>query len=309
LKEISSSQWGFDFLPYRPPSEANSALLRVTRGCPWNRCVFCGMYRNVKFEVRPFEEIAEDIDRLDHFFPGSETLFIGDSNSLLHKELIEIVKRVKQTFPNIKRITSYARAHTLQLKSEEYLKELRDAGLTRLHVGLESGDETILKRICKGASPEIMIEGGRKSRQAGFELCFYVLCGVGGEAFWREHADGTARVINAVNPDFARLRTVSILPDTPLYETWKAGKFDPITPLSRLKETRRLIERLNVSNCEVVSDHVTNYLWAGGRIIYRGVEGELPQRKESMLNELDAVIEEVSKRDDILDAKMEDLSL
>lgn len=292
----------FDFMPYRPPSEALSALIRVTRGCPWNRCVFCGMYRDTKFELRPFEEIAADVEQLEDFFPGCETVFIGDSNSLLHKDLVKIVKLIKKTLPDTERITSYARAHTLHVKKVQQLKVVREAGLTRLHVGLESGDEEILKRISKGATPEIMINGGRKAKQAGFELCFYVLCGIGGDTQWQTHADGTAKVINAVNPDFVRLRTVSLVPNAPLFETWKAGKFELITPLNRLNETRRLIEQLDVSGCELASDHVTNYLWAPEGIIYHGVDGTLPKDKEWMLEILDATIEKVKARDDIVDA-------
>ena len=294
----------YDFPPYRPPSEANSALIRVTRGCPWNRCAFCGMYRDTEFELRPFAEIAADVEQIEDFFPGCRTVFIGDSNSLLHKDLVEVVKLIKKTLPGTERITSYARAHTLHIKKVEELRELREAGLTRVHVGLESGDGEILKRICKGAAPGIMIDGGLKARQAGFELCFYVLGGIGGNTQWQKHADGTAEVINAVNPDFVRLRTLSLVPQAPLYETWKAGEFEPISPLNRLKESRRLIERLSVSNCQLASDHVSNYLWAPEGIIYQGVDGVLPRDKEWMLGVLDAVIEKVNARDDVVDANM-----
>jgi histone acetyltransferase (RNA polymerase elongator complex component) len=262
------------------------------------------MYRDTKFELRSFEEIAADVEQLEDFFPGCETVFIGDSNSLLHKDLVEIVKLVKKTLPDVKRITSYARAHTLHVKKVQQLEAMREAGLSRLHVGLESGDGEILERISKGAAPEIMVDGGCKARQAGFELCFYVLCGIGGNKQWQKHAEGTAKVINAVNPDFVRLRTLSLVPDAPLFGSWKAGEFEPITPLNRLKETRRLIEQFTVSDCELASDHVTNYLWAPGGIIYHGVDGVLPGDKEWMLGILDAAIEKVKTGDDVLDANM-----
>jgi radical SAM superfamily enzyme YgiQ (UPF0313 family) len=213
-----------------------------------------------------------------------------------------VVELITETLPEVKRITSYARAHTLNIKKEDQLKALKEAGLSRVHVGLESGDETILKNIHKGAAPEIMIAGGRKAKQAGFELCFYVLCGIGGDTMWREHADGTARVINAVNPNFIRLRTLTLVPNAPLYETMKAGEFKPVTPLNRLKETKRMIERLEVSGCELASDHVTNHLWAPESMIYRGVDGQLPGDKEKMLKTLEDVIQRISGRDDIADA-------
>ncbi len=291
-----------DFPPYRPPSEANSALIRVTRGCPWNHCTFCGMYKNLKFEPRPFEKIVSDISLIHEIYPGSQTVFIGDSDSLLHKDILKIVKLITETFSEMQRMTSYARAHTLVRKDIDELCALKEAGLTRLHVGLESGDRDILKSIRKGATPEIMTKGGIKAKQAGFELCFYVLCGIGGETLWQEHADGTASVLNSINPDFIRLRTLSLVPNAPLYETWEAGTFVPITPLTRLKETERLIKKLNVTDCELASDHLTNHLWAPEGMIYQGVDGKLPQDKERMLKTLKEVIEKVSERDDIVDA-------
>jgi hypothetical protein len=193
---------------------------------------------------------------------------------------------------------------TLVKRELSDLKALNRAGLTRLHVGLESGDPGVLKRIKKGATPEIMIKGGKKARQAGFELCYYVLCGAGGESDWECHAEGTAGVINAVGPDFVRLRTLSLVKNAPLFRDWKAGKFQPITPFSRLRETRRLIEKLKINDCELASDHVTNYLWSPEGIVYHGVDGMLPKDREGMLKTIDGAIEEIKDREDILDANM-----
>lgn len=290
-----------EFPPYRPPSEAQSALIRVTRGCPWNHCTFCGMYKNMKFECRSYGEIASDTSILHEIFPGSQTVFIGDSDSLLHREILKIVKLINETFPGIQRLTSYARAHTLVRKNIDELQALREAGLIRLHVGLESGDRKILKSIKKGATSEIIIKGGTKAKEAGFELCFYVLCGIGGEGLWQEHAEETAKVINSVSPDFVRLRTLSIVRNAPLYDIWKSGKFETITPLTRLKETKRMIEKLDVLDCELASDHLTNHLWAPEGIIFHGVDGKLPRDKESMLDTLDKAIKIASERDDIVD--------
>jgi len=292
----------YDFPPYRPPSEAGSALLRITRGCPWNHCTFCGMYKNKRYESRSCAEIESDIDQIQEIFPATRTLFIGDSDSLLHENILRIIKQVKKSFMGLKRITAYARAHTLVQKHSEELSALKKAGLTRLHVGLESGDRFILKQIRKGATPEVMVKGGQKVRQAGLELCFYVLCGIGGEKLWKQHADGTAEVINQVNPDFIRLRTISLVSNAPLFKFWEKGEFDMITPLSRLKETRRLIKKLDGVDCELASDHLTNYLWGAEGIVYHGVDGSLPRDKKVMLNILDETIEKIGQRDDILDA-------
>lgn len=292
----------YDFPPYRPPSEAESALLRVTRGCPWNHCTFCGMYKNKKYEPRPYEEIESEISQIQDIFPRTRTLFIGDSDSLLHEDILRVIKEVKKTLPDLERITAYARSHTLVKKSSQELSALKKAGLSRLHVGLESGDRSLLKRMRKGATPELMVRGGQKARQAGLELCFYVLCGIGGEKLWKQHADGTAAVINQVNPDFVRLRTISLVSNAPLFRFWEAGEFVMITPLSRLKETRRLIKKIDVDGCELASDHLTNYLWGTEGIVYHGVDGYLSRDKKDMLRILDEAIEKITHRDDILDA-------
>jgi len=186
---------GYDFPPYRPPSEAYSLLLRVTRGCPWNKCIFCSMYKDIPFERRPLEEILEDIEAAASLYGKSvRTAFIGDSNSLVVKtaDLCEVLRALYAAFPQLERITSYARARTIAKKDIAELKELRRAGLTRLHVGLESGDGQTLQLIKKGATPEDMIEAGLKAKEAGFEFSLYILLGIGGTQRWQEHADNTA---------------------------------------------------------------------------------------------------------------------
>lgn len=294
----------YDFPPYRPPSEANSALIRVTRGCPWNHCTFCGMYKNTEYKTRSLKEIAADVDMMGEMFPFSRTVFIGDSDSLWHKDILKVVKLIRQKFPDLDRITSYVRSLTLIKKDPDELEALNRTGLNRLHVGLESGDPAVLKHIRKGATPEIMIRGGRKAKKAGFELCYYVLCGSGGEPGWKRHADGTARVINAVGPDFIRLRTLSLVQNAPLYREWQSGIFQPVTPLSRLRETRRLIEKFKLKGCELASDHVTNYLWSQQGIVFHGVDGMLPEDQKSILKTIDMAIKKIEDREDIIDANL-----
>ena len=291
-----------DFPPYRPPSEANSALIRVTRGCAWNRCAFCGMYKKVRFEPRSFEEVETDIDRLPDYFPSCDTVFMGDSDSLVHPDILRIVQLIRRRFIDLKRLTSYTRASTLARMDAADLKSLCEAGLNRIHVGLESGDAAVLEAIKKGATPEIMIEGGTKAVAAGFELCFYVLCGAGGEALWRRHADGSAGVINKVNPHFVRLRTLTLVPGTSLRIAADKGKFEPIHPVTRLRETRRLIEKLTDFEGMLASDHVTNYLWAPEGLVYRGVDGRLPADRGAMVKILSDAIDRFDGRDDVADA-------
>jgi len=281
----------YDFPPYRPPNEAESALIRVTRGCPWNKCAFCFMYKSLRFEAKSLEEVKKDVNKARQIYKTAESIFLGDSDNLVHKELPAIVAHIKETFPEAKRITAYARAKTILMRKMEFLTEVRKAGLDRLHIGLESGDPLVLDWLCKGAHPEEMIKAGQKAKKAGFEVSFYVLSGAGGRNRWKEHALNSARVLNKTMPDFIRLRTLTIKQGTPLKDKLERGEFEITPPLERLKEVRLFIENLTVKGCYLASDHVTNYLWAGGRVIYRGVAGYLPSEKKRMIKTLDEAIE------------------
>ena len=279
----------YDFPPYRPPSEAESLLLRVTRGCPWNRCTFCSMYKHSKFEIRDLKEILEDIELAKELYGERvRTVFIGDSNSLVVKTetLLEILKALYHSFPLIERVTSYARAKTLVKKPLKELEQIFKAGLTRLHVGLETGDRDLLNEIEKGATPEEMIEGGKKAISAGFEYSLYVLLGIGGEEKWEQHAKGTAEVLNGIDPHFIRVRTFVPQPDSPLYDSMMEGRFRSPSPETILKETRLLLQELHVTS-QFLSDHVSNLL---------PLHGKLPDEKERMIEMIDEALEGL-KRD------------
>jgi radical SAM superfamily enzyme YgiQ (UPF0313 family) len=259
---------GYDFPPYRPPSEAYSLLLRVTRGCPWNKCLFCSMYKEIPFERRSLEEIREDIEQAAQLYGESARFaFIGDSNSLVIKtELLrEVLSSLYVSFPHLERVTSYARAKTIAKKDLDELKQIHQAGLTRLHVGLESGDAETLAFIQKGASPDEMIEAGRKAIEAGFELSLYILLGIGGMQRWKEHADATARVLNKIDPHFIRVRNLVPQPGSPLYDASQRGEFAMSPPDLILDEEKRIIEGLEVTS-EFLSDHISNYLPLNGRM-------------------------------------------
>ena len=280
----------YDFPPFRPPSEADSLLLRVTRGCPWNRCAFCPMYKHLKFEKRPVEEVKQDIVTARAFTGGNvETVFIGDSDSLVIKtgDVCEILGHLLGAFPSLTRVTSYARSLTLRRKPLESLRKIRDAGLTRLHIGLETGSARLLDRIKKGASPDTMIEACTKVKEAGFEVSMYVLLGIGGEANWHEHASETARVLNRMDPDFIRVRTLVPQPGTPVFQWWTEGSFEMASPETILKEQKGLIKDLAVTS-QYLSDHVSNYV---------PINGKLPADKTKMLSIIDEALEKLSKED------------
>jgi len=310
----------FELGPIRPPSEAYSLLIRVTRNCPWNRCQFCSTYKGAKFQLRPVAEIKQDIktakviqDKIKELswksgyggrlkeaalmvlnnppneayynvalwlYAGGESAFLQDANTLIMRtgELVEVIKFLKETLPTINRVTSYARSKTAAKKKLEELIELKNAGLSRLHIGLESGYDPLLQSMDKGVTAAEHIAGGRKVVESGISLCEYVVLGLGGKAMWREHATETARVLNEIAPDFIRVRTLTINKRMPLYNEIENGNFVRATDEEIIEEERLLIERLECHS-NYVSDHITNLL--------QEIEGKLPQDREKMLASID----------------------
>jgi radical SAM superfamily enzyme YgiQ (UPF0313 family) len=263
------------------------------------------MYKAEKFAAKPLDEVKGDVLTAREIYGEARSIFLGDSDSLVHKDMPEIVAFVREVFPEARRITTYARAKTVVRRSPDFLRKVRQAGLDRLHFGLESGDPVVLERLCKGAEPEDMVEAARKARQAGFEVSFYVLCGAGGMDRWREHALNSARVLNAAKPDFIRLRTLTVQFGTPLDDSLRAGGFELTPPHERLEEVRLFVENLDLEDCFLASDHLTNYLWEGDTVIYRGIAGELPEEKHRMLRVVDRAITRVRDADsEIMDANL-----
>ena len=314
----------FEQGPIRPPSEARSLLIRPTRNCPWNKCAFCHTYKGSRFELRPVEEIKQDIDAVraladaigelswklgqggrvndtvvayifgnegsfsDTFrhvaawlYFGGKTVFLQDADTLIMKtdDLVEVLRYLRERFPGIERITSYCRSRTASHKTVEDLRRIREAGLVRIHVGLESGCDEVLRFIRKGATAEEHVKGGKRIMEAGISLCEYVMPGLGGSRWSREHAVETARVLNEINPDHIRLRTLSVRRGTPLHDAMAAGEFTPIGDEEILKEIRLFIECLDGIQSRIVSDHILNLL--------EELEGKLPEEKEKMLGIID----------------------
>ncbi|MGZ3578194.1 MAG: radical SAM protein [Syntrophales bacterium] len=310
--------------PIRPPSEATSLLIRTTRNCPWNKCAFCHTYRNTKFELRPIDEIKEDIRKAKDIadqvrelswkhggggrisksivnliyshdeeysdtvrsitawlYYGGESVFIQDANSIIMKTdaLVEILAFIKDKFPSVNRITSYCRSKTAARKTVEEFKMLKSAGLSRIHIGMESGYDHLLQFVKKGVTASEHIKGGRNVKEAGISLCEYVMPGLGGDRWSTEHAEETARVINEINPDFVRLRTFHAVPGTDLFDMVESGEFNPIGDEEILREIRRFIECLHGIDTTVVSDHILNLL--------EDLQGKLPEDKEHLLAIID----------------------
>jgi radical SAM superfamily enzyme len=272
----------------RPPSEASSLLIRVTRNCPWNQCLFCPAYKGVKFSKRTVEEVKKDIDSMANElrdYPGVKTAFLQDADSLIlpTDDLIAILDHLKERFPKIDRITTYARARTLSHKSVDDLRRLKQAGLTRIHTGMESGSTRVLKMIKKGITPEEVVTGGRHVMEAVIELSEYIMPGIGGRTMSEEHATETARLLNLIRPHFIRVRTFAMHPQSPMQKMVREGTFVPLTEDEIVTEIRLLINHLdNMHSYFSCNDFSLNLLMQ--------VDGFLDEKKEDMLKELDAFL-------------------
>ncbi len=275
----------------RPPSEWCSLLIRVTRGCGWGRCRFCGIYPGMgqpEFSTRSAADVCRDIDLLRQRLARVKSAFLGDSDPLCVplQDSLAILQYLRQRFPEIHRVTCYARTATLWKLGQTGLCALAKAGLNRIHIGLESGDTETLRFHFKGQSPKMAIETSAWLRQTGIEISYYVLLGLGGRDNWKHHIDETARVLNLTNPGFIRLRrlwiyTAQEIPlriESPLMPFVRSGRFVPQTPEGTVLELRCLIEQLEGIASQLVCDHGNNYVH---------VEGRLPGDKQRMLDEID----------------------
>lgn len=252
---------------YRPPSEAGSLLIQATIGCPHNRCTFCKMYKSKKFRIRPLAELIGELEEARlKYGELVRTIFFPDGNTIFMKtdELVALCMAAREKFPKLERITVYGSSRFINRKTADEWQRLADAGLKRVHSGLESGDNTVLEYIKKGVTAEEAIAAGLKVKAAGIDLSEYVLVGIGGRQYWQQHAVNTALVLNEINPDFIRLRTYTPVPGTPLFEEYSAGRFKLPGPLEALQEVRLLIEKLTCDS-SVLSDHISNYWDVQGR--------------------------------------------
>ena len=269
---------------YRPPSEANSLLIQATIGCPHNRCAFCMVYKNgPRFRVRDVAEIKEDIlTAAERYGNNVRTLFFPAGNTIAMKtaSLCDILLFSRKVFPKLERITVYGSSQYIHKKGPEGLRRLFDAGLSRIHVGLESGDDVILKRIKKGTDSRQQIEAGKWAMAAGIQLSLYVILGIGGKERTISHVKETAMVLNQIEPDFIRLRTFVPKVNTPLLNEVQNGSFNMLTPHEVLEETASIIKNLQAASY-LTSDHYTNYI---------NLEGRLPEEKARLLEKIEAAL-------------------
>lgn len=317
---VSHYNLDFEQGPIRPPNEARSLLLRITRNCPWNQCLFCPVYKGQKFSLRTVEEVKKDIQiardcsddikaiswklgesgQITHgvvnyilsnpnysysyksvamwLYYGTGECFLQDADNFIlkTKDFVEILRFLREKFPDLTRVTTYSRSRTVSRKSPEDMKQIKEAGLDRVHIGLESGYDPLLKFIKKGVTAAQHIDAGTKVMNAGMELSEYIMPGLGGKAMWKEHAVETAKVLNQINPHFIRLRSLRIPPHTLLYQKVESGEFTMLTDDELVEEIKLFIETLDDHvTSTVTSDHIMNLL--------EEIRGKLPEEKEHML--------------------------
>ena len=269
---------------YRPPGEWKSYLLQATVGCSNNTCTFCNMYRDKKFHIRPMADILEDIRMAKAYYGDVRRVFLCDGDAIIMRtaDLITILDTLYATFPSLEKVTTYAGPRSTLTKTPEELKLLREHGLARAYLGVETGSDELLRKVKKGVDASQMLEAGVRLREAGMDLWVMILLGLGGREGNERHILDTAAMMNEMRPRHLSALTLTLYPGTELYEEYRAGKFQPITPMDSLREARLLIEKLEVDPLHFTCDHASNYV---------PLKGSLPEDQEQFLARLDLALE------------------
>lgn len=268
---------------YRPPSEAYSYILQLTVGCSHNACSFCNMYADKEFRIRPIKEVLEDLAMARQVYGRVGRIFLADGDALIAKteDLLTVLKAIEQLFPECERVSSYASARDLLLKSPEELTALKGAGLDMIYLGLESGSERILKKINKGVTVAESIEGCQKAKKAGIRLSITQICGLDGPEGMEENARESARALSVINPEYIGLMTLTLRRGTPLTKDFEAGRFKRLTPRQLVEEMRLLVQDLDSEGSVLRSNHISNYVQ---------LKGTLNRDKAAMLKALDQAL-------------------
>ena len=280
---IESEGMHYEGICIRPPSEAFSILLQVTLGCSHNKCTFCGTYKDKRFTIKDDRIILSDILFASRHMKRQDRLFLMDGDALIipQKRLRRILEQINEHLPWVTRVGAYANAKGIRMKSLEDLIELRENGLGILYLGVETGDDEVLKKIRKGSSPENLIGMGRKVKEAGIKLSVTVLLGIAGRELSLRHARATGELLSAMDPNYVGALTVMLIPGTPLYEDSANGKFELPTEKELLVELREMIAHTNLSRGLFFSNHASNYL---------PVKARLPKGKQQALDLVDRAL-------------------
>lgn len=263
----------------RPPSEADSIVIQVTVGCSHNRCTFCGAYKDKYFRIRTAAEVTENITFAGKYCGRQKRVFLADGDALIlpQKRLVKLVKDIKSHLPQVNRIALYGNAKAIRAKSKAELKELRELGLHRIYMGLESGDDAVLAQVKKGETAASMIHAAHLVRDVGIFLSVTVLIGLAGVQKSLQHAAETARVLSEMRPNQIAALCLMPLANTEIGSRFETGKFQLLNPNQMLLELRELIQNINCSPVQFMANHASNYLPLSGR---------LPRDREDMLDSI-----------------------
>jgi radical SAM superfamily enzyme YgiQ (UPF0313 family) len=254
---------------YRPPSEADAYILQATIGCSWNRCTYCDMYREKRFRIRETDATLEDLRTAAAIAKSRvDKIFVADGDALVMptSQWLTILKAARGGFPLLRRVSCYATAGNILEKTPDELAALREAGLSRLYIGPESGDDATLKRIAKGSTFAEHVAAATRARAAGIELSVIVLLGIAGTERAQEHARATARLITEMDPQYVGALTTTVVPATPLHKLEKRGKFELPSVAAMLGELRTIVDEARPTDAVFRTNHASNYLALGGRL-------------------------------------------
>ncbi len=269
----------YDYPLYRPPSEADSTIFQVTLGCSFNKCSFCNMYRTKEYVERPWDEIKSEIQMAAKFYPDTRRVFLADGDALnLSKDrMIEILKYLRENFPRLERISCYAMPKNILQKKDDDLKEIRAAGLDMLYVGIESGNDVVLKKVTKGATYKTIVQACQKVKHYGYTLSCMVILGLGGKTYTKEHISDTARILSETAPDYVGALTLHLEKGTYHEFMDKFGEpFKPLDDLDILDELEKLVGNLNPSTPVIFrANHASNVYSIGGT---------MPEDREKLLD-------------------------
>lgn len=270
---------------YRPPGEWRSYLLQCTVGCSHNKCTFCGMYKEKKFHIRPMKEIMEDIAMAREYYgPNVDKVFLCDGDAIVmrQEQLLQILEALYAAFPHLRQVTVYAGTRSTMTKSLEQLKELRQAGLTRAYLGVESGWDELLVKVRKGVTTEQMLQAAALLKGAGIDLWVTVILGLGGPGEGsKRHVEETIKVLNRMQANHVSCLSYMPEPSSPMYQDVQEGKFPLINARESLEETRALVAGLNYGPFHFTSNHASNYL---------PLKGTLPDDREKFLTMIDSAL-------------------
>jgi len=268
---------------FRPPSEAYSLILQPTVGCSWNRCAFCEMYTTKKFRIRDLQEVKDEIRAMRPYAEHVKKVFLADGNAMVLPAdyLLSLLAELNEIFPRLTRVSAYAIPKDLNAKSLGELKTIQEAGLKLIYVGIESGDDEVLKMVNKGETFKSTVEGMLKSREAGMKSSVMILSGLGGKQYSKQHAINSARVVNAVQPEFLSTLVLSYPHGLEHFKKRFKGEFVPCDIPGLLQELKTFIFHTELEKSTFRSDHASNYLI---------LKGTLGREKKRMLEEIDAAL-------------------